>query len=140
MMADDWSKWIAELGTKPNPGNPPTLGSLKADHYYIMRQLHERTPEALEMEKSRQATLQTAQIFQGAIAQQTQAINAANEANEKMTVESMKLQMAEQQRKLEEQQRQFNELAAKVNAGSSSDRPAKLKGFADQRSRQVFTN
>ncbi len=105
-MASEWAKVLSELNTKPNPGMAPTLGSLKDDHYYFMRQLHERTPEALEMEKSNQATIKTAEIFKQAIGQQTAAIT---ESTENAAIEQMRQQMANQQR-------QFEELKAQMTA------------------------
>jgi hypothetical protein len=99
LMASEWSKVLSELQTKPNPGMAPTLGSLKDDHYYFMRQLHERTPEALEMEKSRQATMDTAKIFKEAIGEQTSAIT---ESKKDAAIEAMRTQMADQERRFEE--------------------------------------
>lgn len=99
-MASEWAKVKSELNTKPNQGMAPTLGSLKDDHYPFMRQLHERTPEALEMEKSRQATLDTAKIFKQAIGDQTVALAGA--AAESSALVEMQQQMADQERRFEE--------------------------------------
>ena len=107
-MASEWAKVLSELNTKPNPGMAPTLGSLKDDHYYFMRQLHERTPEAMEMEKSRQATLDTAKIFKAAIGDQTEAMKAASE---NAALEEMRAQMAEQERRFDERLAQMTKSA-----------------------------
>lgn len=104
-MASDWSKVLSELNTAPTPNTAPTLGALREGHYYFMRQLHERTPEALALEKSRQATIDTANIFKQAIGQQTAALTeqAANTA-----LEAVQLQMAEQQRQMDQLRAQMS--------------------------------
>lgn len=110
LMASEWAKVLSELQTKPNPGMAPTLGSLKDDHYYFMRQLHERTPEAMELEKSRQSAVETANIFKQAIGEQTEEMKSAAKDAE---LEAMRIRMAEQEQR-------FQELAAKVEAGTTS--------------------
>lgn len=112
-MASEWAKVLSELQTKPNPGMAPTLGSLKDDHYYFMRQLHERTPAALEMEKSRQATIDTANIFKQAIGEQTAAIT---EGTKDDAIAEMRAELAESRREREE-------LAARLEA--KEEPPAK---------------
>jgi DNA repair exonuclease SbcCD nuclease subunit len=122
-MASEWAKVLSELNTKPNPGMAPTLGSLKDDHYYFMRQLHERTPEALEMEKSRQATLDTAKIFKAAIGDQTEAMKAASE---NAALEEMRAQMAAQERRFEERlaQMEAKPAEAATEAPAATEKPA----------------
>lgn len=104
-MMSDWSKVLSELNTAPTPNTAPTLGALREGHYYFMRQLHERTPEAMALEKSRQSTLDTANIFKAAIGQQTSALTAQQE---NAALDLMRQQMEAQQRQMDELRAQFS--------------------------------
>jgi hypothetical protein len=125
-MASEWAKVKSELNTKPNPGMAPTLGSLKDDHYFFMRQLHERTPQALEMEKSRQATIDTANIFKQAIGQQTDALGKA--AAENAALAAMQQQMAAQERRFEEFKAQMAAKSSEPEAATAEAEKAPTAG------------
>lgn len=76
---EQWEVWAGEIGGTKSGNNTGSMAlrSLNRNHLYFMTQLHERTPDDLEMAKAAQMAKSQADAMSGAMKQQTDALTAA---------------------------------------------------------------